>query len=230
VSDIRALASLPAPAWFPPEEAIARMLAQHVPLYRWRRPRYALQLLKDLAALLPEGPCRLVDIGGGSGLLGEAIAQFFPGKQVTAIDVVERFLPGLTIAHCGFDGQSVPFADRSFDCALLCNVLHHVPRPQRGRLLAEALRVTGGASVVIKDHVAASGLDRARLAWLDCLGNLPFGGMVRAEYLSIIEWQALFEQAGCAAESFSGSPYRAGFAKLAFPNRLEILFRLRAAA
>ena len=83
--------------------------------------------------------------------------------------------------------------------------------------------------MVIKDHVADSRLDRARLAWLDFVGNLPFGGMVQARYLSMDDWHRLFAQAGCAAEMFRGSGYRGGLAALAFPDRLEFLFRLRRA-
>lgn len=106
-------------------------------------------------------------------------------------------------------------------------MLHHVPLQLRSGLVAEALRVTGGGCVVIKDHLADSALDRARLAWLDFVGNLPFGGMVWAEYLSATAWQRLFAQTACVAERLAAPPYRSGMASLAFPNRLEIMFRLR---
>lgn len=217
----------PLPGWFPEDPDIVRLLAAHQPAYRWRRPKYALQLLKDLSLLLPEGDCRVLDVGGGSGLIGQAIAHFFPGKRVTAIDVVDRFLPGVTIEHGTFDGQRIPHADGAFDCALLSNVLHHVPPAVRRQLLAEALRVTAGRCVIVKDHLAGSALDHARLAWLDFVGNLPFGGMVRARYLSAEAWERLFADAGCIAGRLAPAPYRSGLASVAFPNRLEILFRLR---
>jgi SAM-dependent methyltransferase len=226
VASIVEIARAPLPAWFPADSDIERMLAAHQPAYRWRRPSYALQLLKDLALLLPEGGCRVLDVGGGSGLIGQAIAHFFPGKRVTAIDVVDRFLPGVTIEHGTFDGRRIPHADGAFDCALLNNVLHHVPPAMRRPLLAEALRATGGRCVIVKDHLAGSALDHARLAWLDFVGNLPFGGMVRAQYLSAEAWKRLFADTGCFAERFAPAPYRSGLASLAFPNRLEILFRL----
>lgn len=221
------LARPPLPAWYPPDAEIERMLASYQPLYKWRRPRYALQLLKDIALLVPEGPCRLLDIGGGSGLIAQAIADFFPGKTVTAIDVVDRFLPQLRIEHRLFDGRRVPYGDGAFDCALLSNVLHHVPLALRAQLVAEALRVTGGRCVVVKDHAAPSALHRARLAWLDFIGNLPFGGMVWAQYLSETAWQGLFLESGCVAERLAPAPYRSGLARLVFPDRLEVLFRLR---
>jgi len=224
---IAAMAPQAPPAWFPPETVIAEMLAQHQPIYRWRKPQYSVQLLRDLALLLPERSCRILDIGGGSGLIAEAITRFFPGKSVTVIDVVDRFLPSLTVERKTFDGRTIPYADGAFDCALFSNVLHHVPGEARVKLVAEALRATGGACVVVKDHIADSTLDHARLAWLDFVGNLPFGGMVRAQYPSVADWQQLFAATNCRAERLAGSDYRAGAAAAMFPNRLEVLFRLQ---
>ncbi|HEY2336838.1 MAG TPA: class I SAM-dependent methyltransferase [Burkholderiales bacterium] len=226
---IAELAPRPAPAWFPPDAELERALAARQPVYRWRRPRYLLRQLKDLAALMPEGPCRVIDVGAGSGLVGETIARFFPGKHVTAIDVVDRFLPGLGVAHSTFDGRRIPHGDGAFDCAIFSNVLHHVPLAARAPLLAETVRVTGGRCIVIKDHLAASALDHARLAALDFIGNLPFGGMVWARYLTDAQWRALFDAARCDAERVVGPRYRSGAMGAAFPNRLEVLFRLRSA-
>jgi SAM-dependent methyltransferase len=224
---IRAIAAAPSPAWFPAESAIERMLAEHQPIYRWRRPKYTLRLLQDLALLVPQGKCRILDIGAGSGLIAEAISRFFPGKTVTAIDVVDRFLPSVAIERATFDGRTLPFDAGSFDCALFGNVLHHVPREGRAPLVAESLRVTRGACVLIKDHIAESRLDHARLAWLDLAGNAPFGGMVQAHYLSTPEWRDLFDATRTSAERLAVSGYRSGAFAWAFPNRLEVVFRLR---
>src|SRR5262245_38470739 len=166
------------PAWLPSDEQLIDRLASHQSLYRFRKPRYQIQLLKDLATLLPAGDCRVLDVGGGSGLVAEMVATTFPGKRVVAVDVVNRVLPSVGVPFQTFDGQNLPFENSSFDCALLCNVLHHVKVGQRHGLLREILRVTGGGPVIIKDHVARTRLDHFRLAWLDLAGNAPFGGMV----------------------------------------------------
>lgn len=211
----------------PPDERIAAFLAGHQPAYRYRRPRYQVRLLKDLAALMPAGECRVLDIGAGNGLIGEAIAEFLPGKAVTGVDVAPRLLPTVRFPCAAYDGVNLPFADGAFDCALLCNVLHHVEPGSRVALLREALRVTGGGPLIIKDHLARSALDRLRLAALDFAGNLPFGGMVRARYLSEADWTGLLSRVDAAREALPESAYRSGLSALCFPNRLEICFAAR---
>ncbi len=183
-------------------------------------------MLKDLATLLPSGDCRILDIGAGSGLIAETIAAMFPGKTVTAVDVTNRILPTVRIPFRTFDGQVLPFEAGSFDCALLCNVLHHVKTDQRQGLLREILRVTGGGPLVIKDHLAETRLDHVKLAWLDFAGNAPFGGMVRAWYLGGRDWNELFAELQCSGELLPDSPYRRGLYALLFCNRLEICLRV----
>ena len=208
------------------ERAAAEWLAARQPIYRWRKPRYQVRMLRDLAALMPEGACRVLDVGAGSGLIGEAIASLLPGKSVVGVDVERRVLPGLRIPFLRFDGRRLPFADGAFDCALFCNVLHHVGPEARPALLAEALRVTGGGPLVIKDHLPASTLDHWKLAWLDFLGNVPFGGMVSAKYLEDAEWRALAEGLGCRSERIDGAGYRGALSAWLLPNRLEFCLRL----
>jgi len=130
------------PDWFPSDAQIIRCMGSHQALYRFHKPLYQLQLIKDLAMLLPPGDCRILDIGAGSGLVAEMIASMFPGKTVVAVDVTNRILPTVGVPFRLFDGQTLPFEDDSFDCALFCNVLHHVKTNQRRGLLDEALRVT----------------------------------------------------------------------------------------
>lgn len=214
------------PSWLPEDAAIARHLADRDPWFQHRKPRYQLQLINDLAALLPAGRCKVLDVGAGNGLIGETIAALFPGKSVVGVDVASRSLPKLSIPLIRFDGRRLPFADRSFDCALFCNVLHHVKPAARTGLLREALRVTGGKPVLIKDHLAGRPLDGSRLWLLDVLGNAPRGAMVSAQYLGELQWEDLLREVGCAGEILPVSAYRAGIWEWCFPNRLEICFRV----
>lgn len=226
------LRSLPAsapPSWLPDDEAILERLSSRDPWLRRRRPYYQLRMIKDLAALAPAGPCRILDVGAGSGVVGETIAELFPGKSVVGVDVAPHPLPGLRIPLLKYDGIRLPFGDAAFDCVLFCNVLHHVPPAARSALLREALRVSRGA-LLIKDHLAAEPLDRLRLWMLDALGNAARGFMVSAEYLSAPQWEALLSELDCAAEVLPVSPYRGGLWARCFPNRLETSFRVSRAA
>lgn len=218
------------PDWLPAQSEIVRALGSHQRLYRFRKPRYQVQLLEDLAALLPGGDCRILDVGAGSGVVAELIASSFPGKSVVAVDVTNRVLPTVNVPFRTFDGHTLPFGDNSFDGALLCNVLHHVKSDARRGLLTEILRVTGGGPIVIKDHVARSGLDRLKLACLDFAGNAPFGGMVEASYLTAADWNRLLAELQCTGEMLPRSRYRGGVFAVMFPNGLEVCFRITAAA
>src|SRR3989442_7426895 len=151
------------PEWLPDDAAISSRLAARDPWLRYRKPTYQLRMIKDLAQLLPSGACRIIDIGAGNGLVGETIAALLPGKSVTGVDVTDNALPDLRIPYLRVDGLRLPFADRSFDCAMLCNMLHHVAPGVRADLLREALRVTGGGPLLVKDHLAGAPLDRVRL-------------------------------------------------------------------
>lgn len=208
------------------EAAITARLTSRDPWLRYRKPRYQLQMIRDLERLLPPGDCRVLDIGAGNGLIGETLASVFPGKRVTGVDIAANVLPELRIPMVRYDGGRLPFADRSFDCALLCNMLHHVPPSGRLPLLREALRVTGDGPLIVKDHLASGLLDHLRLWALDVLGNAPRGAMIAARYLGNAEWEALLEALGCVGALLPVGHYRAGAWALCFPNRLEICLRI----
>ncbi|HXZ93725.1 MAG TPA: class I SAM-dependent methyltransferase [Burkholderiales bacterium] len=211
----------------PSEAAVLEHFVRRDPLCRYRKPRYQIEMILDLAALLPAGSCRLIDIGAGSGLIGEAIASLLPGKSVTGVDVVERTDADLAIPFARFDGRRLPFRDHSFDCALFCNVLHHVKPEERIGLLREALRVTGGGPIVVKDHLASRALDGFRLWLLDFVGNAPRGAMVAADYLGARDWENLLHDLDCAGEILPVARYRRSIWAWCLPNRLEICFRAR---
>jgi len=223
---LRRVERISRPGWLPEDALIMRHLAARDPWLRYRKPRYQLQMIKDLAGLLPAEGCRVLDVGAGSGLIGETIATLFPGKSVTGVDIATNALPNLRIPLVRFDGGRLPFADQSFGCALFCNVLHHVKPEVRTGLLHEALRVTGGGPLVIKDHLASAPLDGLRLWLLDVLGNAPRGAMISASYLGERQWEALLRELGCTGDMLPASAYRTGLGAWCFPNRLEICFRI----
>ena len=206
-------------------ETVEALLARHVPMYRYRRPVYQTVMLGGLRAIWSLDDRRVLDVGGGTGVIAQAVKELFPVMEVTSIDVVDRFLPTLDISTATYDGVTLPFPDGSFDCVVLANVIHHIPLSARAALLRECARVAGAGHLYIKDHEAIGGLDRLRLTILDALGNTPFGGMVKASYPTQAQWDELAAAGGFRIERRVSGEYRRGLFAALFPNRLEIIMR-----
>lgn len=205
-------------------DGMTRSLSRHTPIYKKRPPVYQTVMLQGLEELW-SAPCdSVLDLGGGTGVMAQAIQEFLPTRRVVAVDVVDRYFKTLSVETRVYDGQRLPFDDGEFDAATINNVMHHVPLSIRADLMREVRRAVSGP-VYIKDHVATSSLDHVRLAVLDAIGNVPFGGQVQADYLTATEWQALAEAAGYRIAAQISGAYRKGLMALAFPNRLETTMR-----
>ena len=201
------------------------LIARHLPLYRTKLPTYQTELLRAFETLWDPAHTRVLDVGGGTGIIAQAMKDLFGIAHVTSVDVQDRFLKSLDIETRVYDGARLPFEDASFDCVTFSNVLHHVPVAVRPGLMRECVRVAGGGPIYIKDHLATSRLDHGRLFVLDALGNVPFGGMVEASYLTAADWNTLASDCGCRIDRQISGAYRSGaFAQL-FPNRLEVTMR-----
>ena len=123
---------------------VQSILARHLPMYKVKIPKYQATMLEKLGEVWDGPHDRLLDVGGGTGVIAEAMAGLFPVKQVHAVDLVDRFCPGLTVQTTQYDGRTLPFEANSFDAATLNNVLHHVPISERADLLREIRRVVDG--------------------------------------------------------------------------------------
>jgi SAM-dependent methyltransferase len=201
------------------------ILGRHLPLYRTKLPVYQSVMLNSLLGLWSGRHERLLDVGGGTGVIAQAMAELFPVGSVQTVDLIDRFCPTLSVATRQYDGRALPFARGAFDAATLNNVLHHVPVEARAGLLREIRRVAAGP-LYIKDHVSRSRVDDLRLMAMDAIGNIPFGGMLWARYLSTDEWEALAAAAGYRIGARGCGSYRSGPYAAIFPNRLEITLRL----
>lgn len=205
---------------------LRRVLAAYLPIYRAKLPTYQAQMLNSLRDVWIGPHESLLDVGGGTGVIAQAVSELFPVGDVHAVDMVDRFAPGLSVQCRRYDGKRLPYDDKSFDAAMLNNVVHHVPVDERGALLSEIRRVVRGP-VYLKDHEQLGFLDNARLAAMDAIGNIPFGGMVWARYLTPTDWIGLVKESGYRiAARAAPMQYRRGFYAAIFPNRLEITLRL----
>ncbi len=103
--------------------------------------------LDVLSDLIPLGKRDIIELGCGAAQLARSLLSRFPDSRVTGLEVDERQhaknlaspRPGLSFVAGG--AQAIPFADASFDVALMLKSLHHVPMPLLEQALAEVGRV-----------------------------------------------------------------------------------------
>ena len=101
-----------------------------------------------LAELLPlQRGLQIVELGCGNARLARALLRRFPACRVSALEVDARqHAKNLAEPQPGLDfvaapAQAIPFADASFELALMLKSLHHVPLAAMDAALAEARRV-----------------------------------------------------------------------------------------
>lgn len=102
---------------------------------------------------------RVLDVGAGTGTSTPFFRRYYPPALLVSADVSERCLEIGSARSAGeahpvcFDGQTLPFADDSFDVAFAACVFHHVDRAEHVRLVSEMARVTRpGGIVVLFEH------------------------------------------------------------------------------
>jgi ubiquinone/menaquinone biosynthesis C-methylase UbiE len=139
-------------------------------------------LAKHLSSLLPPN-ARVLDVGCGDGLLALLIMQQRTDVTVEGIDILLR--PKLHIIVREFDGNVIPHKSGSFDVVMFNDVLHHTDDPMV--LLREATRVSK-AFVLLKDHTRNGLFAKARLQFMDFVGNARHGVRLPYNYWSRDEW------------------------------------------
>lgn len=88
----------------------------------------------------------ILDLGCGSGVVGEEFQNFFNAK-VFGIDIQDRRIKKIPFQI--FDGFNIPFPDNFFDIVLISYVLHHAKNPIL--LLKEANRVAKKKIIIYED-------------------------------------------------------------------------------
>ena len=142
------------------------------------------------ADLLPEN-ARVLDVGSGDGSLAASILRSRPDVHIEGVDVLVR--PSTAIPVQAFDGVHLPFADRSFDVVMLCDVIHHIDDAMP--VLREVTRVAA-RQVMIKDHLCESRLDLLTLRFMDWVGNAKHGVALPYHYWSHRQWEQAFAELG----------------------------------
>jgi len=133
---------------------------------------------------------RILDLGSGAGIVGEAFKNFFQA-EVIGVDI-----KNINIASIPFklyDGQHLPFSEKSFDTVLINYVLHHSESPEN--LLIEAKRVSKDKIIVYED------LFEGFFSELFCklhgfsFDNF-FGNSCKTSFKSEKEWEGVFRETG----------------------------------
>jgi ubiquinone/menaquinone biosynthesis C-methylase UbiE len=146
-------------------------------------------VLSDAISLLIPKNSSVLDIGCGDGLIDRLILQKRPDVKITGLDVLIRDKTFIEVIK--FDGNSIPYPDNSFDCAMFIDVLHHTTDPMI--LLKEAARVSN-KSIVIKDHLKEGFLAEKTLRFMDWVGNARHKVVLPYNYWSQEQWDRAFNQ------------------------------------
>lgn len=157
---------------------------------RFVHSRRAGVLATHFAELIPRDHS-VLDVGCGDGLVDSLIIERRPDLMLTGVDVLAR--PGARIPVAAFDGQRLPFSDRSCDTVMFCDVLHHTADPLA--MLREGARVARH-SIVIKDHIVKGLLARPTLRIMDLVGNAPHGVAVPSNYFTERQWDDAYRSCG----------------------------------
>jgi ubiquinone/menaquinone biosynthesis C-methylase UbiE len=160
----------------------------------------------SVAPLLPASG-NMLDFGCGNMYTSKEIANLVPNIKIMGVDVIEDLnlnLNGNTnIQFKKYSGQSIPFADNSFDAVLAASSLHHTHSPEF--YLDEFKRVVKpGGIIVLVEEMYINKLDFFWIAWQDYVLNkmkkgvpIPLQFRSRNHYVKEFEkrcWQVLIEK------------------------------------
>ncbi|MEW5851322.1 MAG: class I SAM-dependent methyltransferase [Myxococcota bacterium] len=132
----------------------------------------------------------ILDVGCGDGSTARMLGELVGATDVRGVEIQIR--PDQFIPITPFDGENLPFPDKTFDAVTISDVLHHAGNP--GRLLGECVRVARRC-VVVKDHFAFGPVSEKLLLVLDMAGNASASVHVRGTYFTPSQWTQMVDQA-----------------------------------
>jgi SAM-dependent methyltransferase len=132
---------------------------------------YLIDLLRDFrrdqdGTASANTPIEVLDIGCGHGhihpfLLDSDVRLKLSATDVAATVVEEAQRSNPTVEYKTYEGERLPYEDRSFDFACSIAVMHHVPPPQWSAFLREMRRVVRpGGAIAIFEHNPINPLTR----------------------------------------------------------------------
>lgn len=188
------------------------------------RRRAAVVLEKSAIAHLLGERRTIVDLGCGTGHVGEAVLGAAPGSRLIMVDPAwrpsRRLCRRLDTAapgrwqHIAAEAQELPLGPGTADLVLLAFVLHHVGWSVQARILAEARRILrpGGQLVLIEDTPQGPEQTRRTVLADRLLNGEILPGL--HNYRTAADWSAELAAAGFRLREqrgFSGLPPRVTF-------------------
>jgi SAM-dependent methyltransferase len=146
--------------------------------------------LTELLAPYLKSQEKILDVGAGNGVLTAKLAGAL-GKNIVAVDKVVPLKTAVPVSR--YDGDTLPFKNKSFNVVLLVDVLHHTRQP--AALLKEAGRVAG-KFILVKDHFWEHWWDKLFLRALDFAGNFTDGVDLPYNFNNWHSWDKLFRDSG----------------------------------
>ena len=131
----------------------------------------------------------ILDIGPGNGAVVKAWIE--QGNVVEPLDVVDKSL-FKEVRPTLYRGKVMPYADSSYDTAILLTMLHHCPDPDA--VLREAVRVSRTRVIVMEDVYRGALMEKLTW-WMDSLVNMEWTGHPHSNK-SEEQWEALFSDLG----------------------------------
>ena len=132
----------------------------------------------------------ILDVGSGSG----SISKLLNAEPLDVVDLHEVGAPpGL------FDGESVPYADDTFDAVLCISVLHHTENQKK--LLEELKRVSKNKIIIFED-VPDSIVDKI----LCRIHSFSAYGRCSKCFHTTNEWRRIFHEHGLRVEHIVNVP------------------------
>ena len=137
----------------------------------------------------------VLDIGCGDGAIAKFLTAKSTGLSVTGIDTLVRSDTAVTVNS--FDGQKIPYGEKSFDYCLFVDVLHHAEKPLD--LLCQSARIAR-RGVIIKDHYLKGLFAKTTLRFMDNAHNRRYGVSLPYRYWTQEQWAEALSIVGLQAQ------------------------------
>lgn len=133
---------------------------------------------------------KVLDIGLGNGYVAKQVKDHYK-VYMEGVDIVDY--NETDIKNTIYDGLNLPFKDKSFDCILILQTLHHCT--DQIRVLKEAKRVSR-RSIIIMEDVYYNFFEKMMTFLHDYISNKRKGIDCPYYFHNKDEWKSIFKKLG----------------------------------